>query len=174
MLFSTHKAVFVSLQQQFEFWRRWVFFGCGHVPKILDRLFNKVIFFRDAEVSFFSWGAWSRVVHSIVYPTIASFSLHGCLLNAVVDLLWGEPKTGIIEVVPQFSVIPMRVPCFLDFVCVTMALYTTPSCRDLPLNGHNVLSRQFQVLVNSSLISPLDMIGFLWFSIFCFILVMQL
>ena len=54
----------------------------------------------------------------------------------------------------------MYVSCVLDSLCVTTTLYTTPSCRRFPLSGHDVLSRQLQILVNSSLSFALDMIVF--------------
>ena len=75
------------------------------------------------------------------------------------------PKTGIKEVVSRFEMV-FRLPyvCVLVVVfsvCVTMALYTTPSCRHSSISGHDVLSRQLQVLVNSSLSFLLDTIVFL-------------
>ena len=47
--------------------------------------------------------ALSRMVHSVLWITPASFSVHRYSLRVVVDLLWGEPKTGIVEVVSCFK-----------------------------------------------------------------------
>ena len=46
------------------------------------------------------------------------------------DLLWGSLKLELWRlylVLKGFSVMPMYIPCFIDSVCVTIALYTTPS-----------------------------------------------
>ena len=71
------------------------------------------------------------------------------------------------EVVSRFDMILRHTyvcVLFLYSVRVTMSLYTTPSCRHFPLSGHDVLSRQLQLLVNSSLSFSLDIIFFflLW------------
>ena len=74
--------------------------------------------------------ALSRMVHSVLWITPASFSFHRCSLRVVVDLLWGSLKLKLWRlylVLKGFSVIPMYMSCFIVSVCVTMALYTTPS-----------------------------------------------
>ena len=75
----------------------------------------------------------------------------------------GEPETGIMEIVSRFEMVYLHPHVYVFFLysfCVTMALCTTPSCRHFPLSGHDVLSRQLQVLMNSSLSFLLDMIFF--------------
>ena len=58
----------------------------------------------------------SRMVHSVLWITPASFSVHRCSLRVVVDLLWGSLKLELWRlylVLKGFSVIPMYMSCFL-------------------------------------------------------------
>ena len=120
--------------------------------------------------------AFSTMLHVMVYLRLAFFNSHMCSLKDVADCLCCSRKLELCWlylVLNWFSVIPMYVSIILFCSCTTVAWYTTPSWRHLPLSGHALLSLQLHDFFFSSC-SLLFRIVWLWLSMICFMLFMQL